>query len=461
MTEEEGTWLGHVLEHVAIELQCLAGTPVTFGKTRGHGLPKGHYYVVYSFCRGAWRRRRRRARAVASSATCCRPAPRRPTTPGRFDLQPRARAPDAPRPAARFGPSTAALVRAAEERDIPWIRLNDRSAWSSSARASTRSASEATITSQTRHIAVEIASDKELTQSAPGRRSACRCRGRSGSATPTTRSRPRRRSATRWWSSRSTATTAAASSVNLTTAEEVRDAFDEATTRRSRRHRREPDPAATTTACWWSTARSSPSPQRVPGHVVGDGEQHHRRADRAQSTSDPRRGVGHEKVLTRIELDDQAARLLDAAAATTATACSPAGEVVLPALDRQPLDRRHGDRPDRRHPPRQPADGRARRPRRSGSTSAASTSSPPTSPRATARPAARSRGQRRPRASACTSRPPRARRATSAGPVIDMLFPPATPARIPIAAHHRHQRQDHHGAHGRAHPEDGRLTRRA
>ena len=49
MSEDEGTWLGHVLEHVAIELQVLAGTPVTFGKTRGEGLPKGQYYVVYSY----------------------------------------------------------------------------------------------------------------------------------------------------------------------------------------------------------------------------------------------------------------------------------------------------------------------------------------------------------------------------------------------------------------------------
>lgn len=49
MKEDEGTWLGHVLEHVAIELQCLAGTPVSFGKTRSHNLPKGQYHVVYSY----------------------------------------------------------------------------------------------------------------------------------------------------------------------------------------------------------------------------------------------------------------------------------------------------------------------------------------------------------------------------------------------------------------------------
>ena len=48
LTEDEGTWLGHVLEHVAIELQNVAGEPVTFGKTRGAGAP-GHYHVVYEY----------------------------------------------------------------------------------------------------------------------------------------------------------------------------------------------------------------------------------------------------------------------------------------------------------------------------------------------------------------------------------------------------------------------------
>ena len=37
MREDEGTWLGHVLEHVAIELQNVAGEEVTFGKTRSAG----------------------------------------------------------------------------------------------------------------------------------------------------------------------------------------------------------------------------------------------------------------------------------------------------------------------------------------------------------------------------------------------------------------------------------------
>ena len=48
MREDEGTWLGHVLEHVAIELQNMAGEEVTFGKTRSAGAP-GVYTVVYEY----------------------------------------------------------------------------------------------------------------------------------------------------------------------------------------------------------------------------------------------------------------------------------------------------------------------------------------------------------------------------------------------------------------------------
>jgi cyanophycin synthetase len=48
MREDDGTWLGHVLEHVAIELQNMAGEEVTFGKTRSAGAP-GVYTVVYEY----------------------------------------------------------------------------------------------------------------------------------------------------------------------------------------------------------------------------------------------------------------------------------------------------------------------------------------------------------------------------------------------------------------------------
>ena len=48
LRDDEGTWLGHVMEHVAIELQNVAGAAVTFGKTRSTGNPR-EYTVVYQF----------------------------------------------------------------------------------------------------------------------------------------------------------------------------------------------------------------------------------------------------------------------------------------------------------------------------------------------------------------------------------------------------------------------------
>jgi hypothetical protein len=45
---KDGTWMGHVSEHIALELQNLAGTPVHHGKTRGAGT-EGHYNVIYEF----------------------------------------------------------------------------------------------------------------------------------------------------------------------------------------------------------------------------------------------------------------------------------------------------------------------------------------------------------------------------------------------------------------------------
>src|SRR3954466_10932525 len=44
----EGNWMGHVLEHVALELQNLAGAEVSRGKTRGAG-EKGLYNVVFAY----------------------------------------------------------------------------------------------------------------------------------------------------------------------------------------------------------------------------------------------------------------------------------------------------------------------------------------------------------------------------------------------------------------------------
>ena len=49
MREDEGTWLGHVMEHVAIELQVVAGSDVTFGRTRSIDGQPGFYNMVFQY----------------------------------------------------------------------------------------------------------------------------------------------------------------------------------------------------------------------------------------------------------------------------------------------------------------------------------------------------------------------------------------------------------------------------
>ena len=112
-------------------------------------------------------------------------------------------------------------MRAAEARDIPWLRLNDHEPVQFG-HGKYQKRIQATVTSETRHIAVEIASDKEETEPASSATSACRCRSSASSAPPRSAVEaanahrlPGRGQAAR------RATTAAASRSDLTTDDEV------------------------------------------------------------------------------------------------------------------------------------------------------------------------------------------------------------------------------------------------
>jgi cyanophycin synthetase len=318
--EEEGTWLGHVLEHVAIELQCLAGTRVAYGKTRSHNLPRGQYHVIYSFLEESV--------GIAAGELALRilhhllPPEREAFDPSPFDYQ--AELERLVRLAQRraFGPSTAALVRAAEEREIPWIRLNDRSLVQLGHGKYQRRI-QATVTSETRHTAVEIASDKRLTNQIlqdlglPVPRQelvydedeaaeAARRLGYPVVVKPLDGNHGR------------------GVAIHLTTEEQVRTAYEKAR-----------EEARTVIVETFHTGsdyrilvvdgRVVAVAERVPGRIVGDGRR--TVAELVEEVNaDPRRGVGHEKVLTRLELDHQALRLL-AAAGLDAGSVLPAGQV--------------------------------------------------------------------------------------------------------------------------------------
>ena len=88
--------------------------------------------------------------------------------------------------------------------------------------------------------------------------------------------------------------------------------------------------------------------ERVPASVTGDGE-HAIRQLVELANQDPRRGIGHEKVLTRIRVDAAAEELVRAQG-WELDAVPPAGDLGQARPDRQHVDRRNVDRPDDRGP---------------------------------------------------------------------------------------------------------------
>jgi cyanophycin synthetase len=323
MREDEGTWLGHVLEHVAIELQNIAGEEVSFGKTRSAGRP-GVYTVVYEY--------EQRDEGIAAGELALRllcallPDTLRPA-----DVVPA----DWTWPAARdefirfaqrraLGPSTASLVAAAKKRGIPWLRLNEQSLVQLG-HGKYQQRIQATVTGRTPHIAVELASDKEetnrilaslglpvpkqeLVQSEGQARRAAERIGYPVVTKPYDGNHGR------------------GISIRLTTPDEVAQGFAVA-----REHARsvivetfiEGDDHRLLVVNGELVAAT----RRTPGHVVGDGE--HTIVQLIDFVNqDPRRGVGHEKVLTRLELDAQAQKMLEKAGLTPESV-PERGRVVL------------------------------------------------------------------------------------------------------------------------------------
>lgn len=112
---KEGTWTGHILEHVVLELMTLAGLPDGFGRTRETTTRGVYKLVVSNFHEECTRSALEIGRELLLAAIHDDP----------FDIA------EAIRPLRRkvdrkyLGPSTAAIVNAAEARKIPHIRLLD------------------------------------------------------------------------------------------------------------------------------------------------------------------------------------------------------------------------------------------------------------------------------------------------------------------------------------------------
>jgi len=313
MTEDEGTWLGHVFEHVVIELQNAAGIAVTFGKTRSAGRD-GVYDVAFEY-----EQEDVGIEAAELAMDLLHSLLPSELQPGEFD---RAfvwdtRRDDFIRYAQRraLGPSTASIVHAAESRGIPWIRLNEQSLIQLGYGCNQQRI-QATITGRTSHIAVELASDKEetnkilanlglpvpkqrLVQTAERAVDAARRIGFPVVLKPYNGNHGR------------------GVSINLGTPAEVREAFVCA-----QEHSRSVIVESFITGhdhrMVVIDGELVAVSRREPGHVVGDGV-HTIEELVATVNADPRRGIGHEKVLTRIELDAQATGLLEKLGYTVTT----------------------------------------------------------------------------------------------------------------------------------------------
>ena len=293
----EGTWLGHVAEHVAIELQRVTGAEIRRGKTREDRHNPGVYNVIWGY--------HDETVGLAAGDLAVRLVNHLLHEEQDFDVP--LAIEDLIRTANRvaFGPSTQAIVDEATARDIPWLRLDEHSLVQLGQGVHQRRI-RATMTSATSVIGTDIASDKALT---------ARLLSQAGLPVPGTTVVDNGDDALRVASRLGYPVVIKPLDGNhgRGVGLDIRDdqallhAYDvaKASARRGgvvvERFVQGADHRLLVVG-----SRLVAASLRRPAHVVGDGvltlEQLVEREN-----ADPRRGIGHEKVLTRIRLDERAA----------------------------------------------------------------------------------------------------------------------------------------------------------
>ncbi|MDP3556762.1 MAG: cyanophycin synthetase [Bacteroidota bacterium] len=150
---KEGTWMGHVIEHIALEIQSLAGMECGFGRTRGTGTT-GVYNVVFSYMEEKVGLFAAKASVAIAEALI---------TGTEYDLNEDIQTMRQLREKERLGPSTGSIVDEAVARDIPYIRLNNESLIQLGY-GKNQVRFRATMTDRTSSIAVDLASNKDETK---------------------------------------------------------------------------------------------------------------------------------------------------------------------------------------------------------------------------------------------------------------------------------------------------------
>lgn len=292
----QGTWLGHVLEHVALELQNLTGAHVTRGKTRSTG-ERGVYNVIYAFAHeevglAAGRLSQRLLNSLVYGSD--------PAFDFTRELEQLIRL--AERTA--YGPSTAAIIAEAERDGIPVLRLDPERSLVQLGHGCYQRRIWTTLTSETPEIAKTIAGNKELTNrllrnvgipvpqgtiaaSLEAALAAAKRLGYPVVVKPLDGNHGR------------------GVCINVNCDDELRACYPNAAAEsRNGSVIVEQFIVGKDYRILVINKRIVAVAERVPAHIVGDGE-HSVRELIDIANADPRRGIGHEKILTRIPANAQ------------------------------------------------------------------------------------------------------------------------------------------------------------
>lgn len=286
---KDGTWMGHVIEHIALEIQTLAGMECGYGRTRGTGT-EGMYNVVFSYMEEnvgiyAAKASVKIAEALISGEE--------------YDIDTDIKVMRQMREKDRFGPSTGSIVDEAVSRGISYIRLNKQSLVQLGY-GKNQVRFRATMTDKTSSIAVDLASNKDETKrmlidaAIPVAKGLCivdpeevdvaidkigfplvfkPLDGNHGKG----------------------------ASINVKTIEEARSAFDHAK-KYSRKIIVEKFISGFDFRILVINHRFIAAALREPAHIIGDGTSTIQQLIDLENC-DPRRGYGHENVLTEITID--------------------------------------------------------------------------------------------------------------------------------------------------------------
>jgi cyanophycin synthetase len=332
----EGTRIPHILEHVALELQALAGSDVGFGRVVPSGDADVWWVIVAYDEEDVGLQAMRDAVSLVRAALGGQP----------FDIQHAITELQDLFERVRLGPSTWAIVEEARRRGIPVRRLNSRSLVQLGLGKNLRRI-QATLTDHTSAIAIEIAQDKDDTKRvleaiglpvphgavATSEEEAVGLAQEIGFPVilkPLDLSHGR------------------GISVRLTSEDAVREAWS-AASQYSERLIVEQFAEGRDHRVLVIGGRVVAVAERIPAHVVGDGVHTVRELIEAANL-DPRRGVGHTKVLTRLACDDVTTEVLARSGLTLDSVPDAAQVVFLRATANLSTGGTAIDRTDEIHP---------------------------------------------------------------------------------------------------------------